>query len=71
MSLIARCPTLATHKRFHTTAHVTQLWEVDEKGSFIACDQTLQTDHGPDPANVWTCMTCGEEATVTVNMGTS
>lgn len=71
MSIEARCPKNPKHKKFHTTAHVMQLWEVDEKGNFIAVDQELQTDHGPDAGNIWTCVICGEEATVTVNMGTS
>lgn len=71
MSLIARCPTDPNHKKFLTPAHVMQLWEVDEKGSFLGVDQEMEVDHGPDAGNIWTCIICGEEATVTVNKGLS
>lgn len=71
MNIVATCPKDPTHKRFETTAHVMQEWVVDEHGSFISVARDLQTDHGPDPDNIWNCATCGAEATVTVNMGRS
>jgi hypothetical protein len=63
--VIAVCPTDPTHRRFLTVAHVMEEWEVDEKGNFIQTTQSLQTDHGPDPDNIWGCVTCGAEAKVT------
>ena len=71
MSIIARCPKDSKHKTFLTTAHVMQEWKVDEHGLFIGFAVDLQTDHGPDPGNIWTCSKCGAQATVTVNEGVS
>ncbi len=71
MSIEARCPKNPKHKRFLTTAHVMEEWEVDEHGLFIAVKRGLQTVHGPSPDNIWDCATCRAEAIVTVNMGTS
>jgi len=57
----AICPNSPNHKRFSTVAHVMEDWEVDENGNFVAVIESLQTDHGPDPGNVWTCLECGAE----------
>jgi hypothetical protein len=61
----AQCPKDPTHKEFITTAHVMEDWKVDEHGNFIEQLECLQTDHGPDPDNNWTCAICGAEAEVT------
>lgn len=61
----AFCPTSKRHKRFITTAHVMEEWLVEQDGTFIEVKESLQTDHGPDPDNIWTCATCGAEAKVT------
>jgi len=61
----ARCPKDPSHKRFITTAHVMEEWRVDSEGNWIETICCLQTDHGPDPDNTWTCAICGAEAEVT------
>jgi hypothetical protein len=61
----ATCPKDPTHKEFITTAHVMEDWKVDEHGNFIEQLEVIQTDHGPDPDNNWTCAICGAEAEVT------
>ena len=60
----AICPNNPEHKRFTTTAHITQSWVVDEEGRFIDADSDLEVTHGPDKDNIWTCYECGEEAIV-------
>lgn len=66
MSIHAVCPKNPKHKEFLTTAHVMEEWKVDENGQFIAVVRGLQTDHGPDPGNIWTCAKCRAEAKLTV-----
>lgn len=62
----ATCPTNSEHKEFGTTAHVMQDWKVDEKGKFLnVISDCLQVTVDPHIDNVWTCITCGAEATVT------
>jgi hypothetical protein len=39
-------------------------WLVDETGNFIKVSASLQTTHGPDAENIWTCAVCGAEAEV-------
>jgi hypothetical protein len=58
----ARCSNNPEHKRFLTTAHVVEEWAVDERGDWIETFQTLEVTHGPDTANVWTCVECGADA---------
>lgn len=61
------CPNNPMHNRFSTTAHVMQDWEVDNDGDFISCiDDCVQTDHGPEKGNSFTCLAigCGAEAIV-------
>jgi hypothetical protein len=41
-------------------------WKVDEHGEFIEVITSLETTHGPDSANIWTCAECGAEAIVEV-----
>jgi hypothetical protein len=60
----AVCPKDPSHNRFATTAHVVQDWVVDEHGNFIRELSTLETTHGPDTGNIWTCLNCGAEAKV-------
>lgn len=57
-----RCPTDPAHGRFLTTAHVMQDWEVDGEGNFLSVHADLETTHGPDPGNIWTCLICGAQA---------
>jgi succinate dehydrogenase/fumarate reductase-like Fe-S protein len=67
MSIKAVCPNNPKHKEFLTTAHVMEAWKVDEHGQFIAVVKGLQTEHGPDPGNIWNCHKCGAQATVTTD----
>lgn len=61
----AVCPNNKEHKEFITSAHVMQDWKVDEQGNFLAVtDESVQTSHGPNPDNTWTCVACGAEAKV-------
>lgn len=60
----ATCPNNQEHKRFVTTAHVMEDWLVDECGNFLEALEIIQTDHGPDPENNWTCADCGAQAKV-------
>lgn len=46
----------------NTCAHVLQDWKVDAFGNFIEEIETLETVHGPDNGNIWTCTECGAEA---------
>lgn len=62
--MTATCPNDSKHKTFLTVAHVMEEWLVDEHGEFIQVKESLQTDHGPDPGNIWRCATCGAEANV-------
>lgn len=61
----AVCPKDPMHDKFLTTAHVMEEWKVDNAGNFLEVVESLQTDHGPDPDNEWSCAICGEKATVT------
>jgi hypothetical protein len=63
----ARCPNDASHKRFVTTAHVTEDWIVDERGEFLelADDGVGEVVHKPDSGNTWTCVECNAEAVIT------
>lgn len=64
MAIKAICPTSPEHKRFKTTAHVMEEWVVDERGNFIDLIAALETVHGPDMGNTWTCTECGSYAKV-------
>lgn len=56
------CPKLCG-EALTTTAHVMQEWEVDAEGKFMdVITDCLETSHGPDNDNIWTCKKCGEEA---------
>ena len=61
--MIARCPNNRKHGSFRTTAHVMQLWQVDETGEFQKeLDPCLQVSYGPDPDNYWYCTQCEAKA---------
>jgi hypothetical protein len=60
----AECPNKCKVKRFVTTAHVVEDWEVDEEGNWESTLGNSETTHGPNPHNTWTCLECGAEATV-------
>lgn len=61
----ATCTKNRRHNQFITTAHVMEEWVVSPTGDFIEKVETLQTVHGPDPGNQWTCKVCGAPAKVT------
>ena len=59
---IMKCPQ-GCDSTFLTTAHVMQEWEVDMDGGFVGVsDESLETTHGPDRGNIWSCKECGAEA---------
>jgi hypothetical protein len=67
--MLATCPNYEEgqpgHIEFSTTAHVMQDWKVDRFGNFLSSiDDCLQVTHAPDAGNIWTCLTCNEEAEV-------
>lgn len=46
-----------------TPAHVMQDWAVDAEGEFQSCvNACVETTHGPNNDNIWTCMSCDAEA---------
>ena len=52
-------------KKFETTVHVMQSWEVDENGEFIqVLYDCLEITHEADDENIWTCTNCGAEAVI-------
>lgn len=58
-----KCPKDPNHKKFKTTAHVIQLWEVDETGDFLReINSAEDITHWPSTDNTWTCSVCGAEA---------
>lgn len=58
------CPTDPGHKRFHTVAHVTEDWLVDEYGNFIeGRHDDCEVLQGPNHYNIWTCAECGCDET--------
>lgn len=59
----AMCPHNANHKDFETTAHVQELWRVDEYGRFLEVIQCLDTTAAPNHSNIWVCCECGAVAT--------
>lgn len=61
----ATCKNNCEKKLFVTTAHVVEEWVVDAKGNWVETVETLETAHGPDAGNTWTCYECGEVTEVT------
>ncbi len=65
MNRVVKCPNNPRHRRFMTTAHITEVWIVDERGEYIeALEGDKEVTHGPDPGNNWTCYECNEQATI-------
>lgn len=60
----ATCPNNSEHKKFLTVASVMEEWLVNENGDWLETTQSLQTNNGPDPGNIWTCAECGAQAKV-------
>ena len=62
----ATCPDNPNHKRFITVVHVAENWVVDEEGNFLETHlpDEVETTHGPNPDNTWTCAECGADANV-------
>lgn len=59
------CPKNKTHNKFNVTAHVAQLWEVDQSGEFIKeLESCTEVDHQPDEDDLFYCQICGEQAKV-------
>jgi hypothetical protein len=67
VEMLAKCPNNPKHTRFVTVAHEMHDWVVDEHGNFIEDLRCVDTSHGPDPDNIWTCQECGAQAVVTRN----
>ena len=50
-----RCPKCGG-KKFAVTAHVAQLWLVDDNGSYLATlTECEEVTHGPDDDDMWAC----------------
>jgi hypothetical protein len=64
MPLKVVCPNDKEHKRFEVTAHVAELWEVDENADFVDAVTTLDVLHRPGPDDYYTCIICGADCTV-------
>jgi hypothetical protein len=65
MSMIAKCPKDASHKRFRTVATVQEMWIVDDHGDFIEVVQgSEQVVFAPTAGNLWVCAECGAPAEV-------
>lgn len=58
----AVCPNNSEHKRFITTAHVMQEWEVDNHGNFVKeLVPCLEISSEPDSGNEWVCADCQDD----------
>jgi len=65
MSIQAFCPKDKLHRRFITTAHVTQEWIVNEHGDWEeTIAECIDIVAGPTKGNIWECEICGSEADV-------
>jgi len=58
----AVCPNDPNHKCFSTVAHEVHNWQVDEEGNFIEDLGCIETAHGPNIDNTWTCCVCDATA---------
>lgn len=56
------CKKDPTHNRFSVTAHVSELWEVDENGDYVEVITTLDTVHRPNSTDQFMCIECDSEA---------
>ena len=62
--MFVHCPNDESHQTFETSAHVMESWQVDQFGNWISTLATLETTHGPDADNIFTCLTCDTAAIV-------
>jgi len=68
MPLKVVCKKDPTHSRFSVSAHVVELWEVDENADFVEVITTTDTTHRPGPEDHYTCIECDSEAKVELVM---
>jgi len=66
MPLKVKCKKDPTHKFFSVSAHVVELWKVDENADFVEVITSLDTTHRPGPEDSYTCEECDSEAEVTL-----
>jgi hypothetical protein len=65
MEMKATCPNNPDHKRFHTVAHVSETWVVDEEGNWVeTTDDPGEIVAHPHSDNTWQCVECDAEAKV-------
>lgn len=61
------CPKNPKHKRFQVTAHVTELWLVDEQGNWVeTLDGTQDVVHKPEKGDLFICHDCENESVAKV-----
>lgn len=59
------CPKNKDHKTFNVTAHVSEVWIVDENGDYLdRTDGASHVVHEPDVDDLYTCDECTAEAKV-------
>lgn len=56
-----KCPNCG-NDTFYATAHVVELWKVDNNGNHLETIDCLETAHYPDDDDLWECEKCGYEA---------
>jgi len=62
----AVCPNNPDHDKFRTVVHELHEWTVDAAGNYLESgNECLETVHGPDAGNTWTCAYCHARAVVT------
>lgn len=60
---VLRCPKCGGRK-FNATAHVTQDWEIDEKGDFQkSLNDCIEVTHSPNEDDIIDCVKCGHSGT--------
>jgi len=64
MPLKVVCKKDPAHNRFTVSAHVVELWEVDENADFCEVIATIDTTHRPDASDSYTCAECDSDAEV-------
>lgn len=61
--MAAKCPNGCQWSEFIVTAHITQIWKVNEEGDFLkVIKECEEVTHFSDKQDVWTCVECGAEA---------
>lgn len=57
-----KCPKCGANE-FYVTAHVTQGWQINETGTFVACsNECMEVIHGPSDDDLWECAVCAHIA---------